>query len=186
MKTLSIVALAMLSVSSASADLNDTSYLIRNPVHPGGGNVRITFDYWSQESGVCKALGYEKAAEKSTRFDDDSLDLIVHLNADGMIESGGAGKPVNQIVCLNKVDTITPEKIAVVESPTHPESDLALSFEYWSQEIGLCRALGYTGVAPKSTRFGIRDVDALQVDDRGNVVSGKAAKPVTRAICLYR
>jgi hypothetical protein len=69
-----LILLSLFSVFTFASEVHvflnekyETSYLIKKPRH---NSSNLLFNYNSNENGVCKALGYEKAATGSARYSD--------------------------------------------------------------------------------------------------------------------
>jgi hypothetical protein len=173
----------------------DLSALISKPVDAAGSGLPYSSttlkpEYGpSSEDGVCKALGYEKAAKGSSRYSAVDTDTI-QVNESGSIKGGPRTHSLTQIVCLNKTNKPTTEKAVVLQSPSHQDSKLpfsspALKPEYGpSSADGVCKALGFQRAAMGSARTRNQDADTIQVNDEGKVIGGPKTWSLAQIVCV--
>jgi hypothetical protein len=142
----------------------------------------VLFSSESDINGVCKALGYQKAANLTKDNDPTSRGTLIVVDENGKIIRGeyadkSQGFGLKQVTCLNKV--IGYKAAENVEKI----SDLKISgvlVSTSSNENGVCQVLGYergvlkSGV-PDSTARGVM----LVIDNNGNPVKGEAATNTT-------
>ena len=173
------------TIDSATGDV---SALIKNPAHYGS-NLPLSGHYTSSdESGVCKMLGYEKAAIGSKRDDYSSKVYSLQINGEGYVTAGPSDYRIKQIVCLNKTNQFPNERSTIVLNPIHAKSNLPLSGYYSSSdENGVCVMLGYEKAAFGSKRNNCSSqVDSIQVNATGNVVGGPSDFPISQIVCLSK
>ena len=84
----------------ASTAFADTSYLLREPVFPGTELPFSARNTDLSENGICRALGYERAAENSKRDADGGKRDTIRVNNEGQIVQGPYTWAVGQIVCI--------------------------------------------------------------------------------------
>lgn len=156
----------------------DVSALIKNPAH-GGSNLPFTAVHNNSENGVCRALGYEKAAISSSRTGDKGYSIAV--NEKGLVVSGPYDYTMKQIVCLNKTGMLPNELSVLVINPRHESS--SLQFSYYSSSSGVCKSLGYQRAAAGST-VTAEQSNTIKVDNDGNVVAGPYDWNVERIVCI--
>ena len=187
-------AYAMEIKETYDAETGDVSALVKDPTYP---KTSLSFSASSayssspsSEDGVCKVLGYEKAAPGSSRSD-KITDDVVRVDSDGTVVEGPNAYTMTQIVCLNpaKSPTILETLVILTESKlVHPQSNLPFSASSAyssspSSEDGVCRVLGYRRAIIGSSRSEKETADTIQVDSDGNVVGGPNAYTMTRIIC---
>jgi hypothetical protein len=194
MKTALMMTALLVSVSASAMEIEkfsdpatgDTSALIKNPTHYGS-NLPLSGAYHpSDENGVCKLLGYEKAALGSARIDYDAMVNTLQIERDGYIISGPSDYPISQIVCLNQTNSYPNERSVIVSNPTHADSRLPFSGGYHpSSENGVCVSIGYRKVALHSERINYTAlVDAIQVNETGSVIAGPSDYIISQIVCI--
>jgi hypothetical protein len=174
---------------------NQVSGVIKMPRHPGSNLPFSASSSYSSspssEDGVCRALGFERAASGSSRSDKDTEDTI-QVDRNGNVVGGPNAYRMTQIVCLNKLSYPTPLDYSVLikgRELVHKNSGLSFSASSSyssspSSEDGVCKSLGFEKSASGSSRSDKQAVDSIQVDRSGNVVGGPNAYRMTQIVCL--
>lgn len=186
MKSLFIGLLVLTSVA-AHAEIQEfmsangeVSAILTEPKYPGT-DLSMTFEYWSDENGICKLHGFEKAVPQSTIFKGEQRNLVIQ--ADGAIKEMKSNARVSEIICLNKIKDAQGLNLVVEIEPKHPNSNMPVSFEYWSQEAGVCRMMGYRSAVPQSTVFmGTQRV--ISLNENGDVVKLSNSGRVKEIVCI--
>ena len=202
---LSVQAAKMSVTESYDVLTGDTSALIKNPVYPDTkiplsaaelpreltwpiASSLTDFHSKSSEDGVCKLLGYERAATNSSRVKNLETAEVFQINEKGQIKSGKISVPMSQIICVNSIPVKPAQEIEVLSSYKliHPESGLPLAAfgSEHSSYNGVCRVLGFTKAVPESGRFSKKSEDTLQVNDEGQVTFGNETRKLTRLVCI--
>jgi hypothetical protein len=176
MKKVVIALLALASFSALAQNLNEKSYLIKNPTH---SNSEIPFAYYSDENGVCKALGYGRAAKGSSRYGEIALN--VKVNSAGSVVASGIDYILQQIVCLNKTNVEISESVVLVTEPRHADSNLL--FQYYADQNGVCRNLGYLRGAVGSATYTDK-TDTISVNSDGEVIGGPYDYGMGSILCV--
>lgn len=184
----------------------DTSALIKNPVYPEtkiplsaselpreltwpiGAAVLDEYHSESSEDGVCKLLGYEKAAAGSSRVKNLEKIEVLQINESGKIESAKLSVPMSQIICVNAVEAKPVKQIEVLSASEliHPDSGLpmaAFGSEHSSFD-GVCKVLGFKKAVKESQRTSKQEEDTLQVNNEGHVTFGNRTRRLTRLVCF--
>lgn len=163
----------------------ETSYLLKNPQHPGSG---LLFSYTSDENGVCKSLGYQKAAKDSHRSSSDQT-YTVEVDESGKVIRGANDVPlILQIICINSTGIPGPDKSYYIEEPyysTNPPFKLSSR----SSEDGACKVLGYERAAKGSATsryFPNARARVVRVNEHGWAISGKNEEDIVKIICLNK
>ena len=185
----SILGLLFVGLLSLPASA-DTSFLVTNPSLGDGVLVSAS----SNQNGMCKALGYEKAAVGSVVSDckiSSGISQVI-INDDGSITQGDCGADVcriAQLICLNGV-TRASDQTHLIVKPTHAQSKAPYSAT--SDQNGVCVSLGYDHAAVGSMIMDCRIVNNLSqvvVDASGSVVSGDLGQDVCRVeqlVCVSK
>lgn len=159
-----IVTLGLLSSVSLFAD---TSELIINPEING-----VHFSGGSDENGVCRALGYERAAVGATLYKDVGRQPMVEVNRRGDVSGGDIGSnyhQIQQIVCLN-LEGYPRFDLNLIHKPLL-SGELAISGG--SSENGVCKALGYEkAVVGASLYTDVSRKPMVEINNRGSVSGG--------------
>ena len=152
----------------------DLSALISNPSLGGG----ILMSNKSYENGVCRALGYERAAVGSIVVGSVYRGPMVIVEENGSVSSGevatsSSGNEIRQIICLNKISSSN-ERTYKMSSPLHLDSKVPFSIK--SYQNGVCRALGHERAAVGSIVVGSYYRGPMViVSENGSVSSGEVA-----------
>lgn len=175
----------IICINKLSTYVGDISAKIINPGHPGSNLPYSAYNFKSSEHGICKTLGYEKAASGSLRNSDAQYNSI-QVNSSGVVIGGPRDYVVTQIICLNKQSLNPAGDISFyIKNPTHPGSNLGFSaYNYKSSETGICRALGYERAAPGSLRNSDTQLNSIQLNTEGNIIGGPRDYVVTQIVCL--
>jgi hypothetical protein len=174
----------LLSVSAPAAD---KTYLLDQPRLDGH-----LFDSESDEHGVCKAMGYERAALGSVLKSGSGFHMTHVVNRHGLIYRFGwidrwNGYWVKQILCVNKARISAGMRNVLVHKPRHPESFAFFSTK--SDATGICRLLGFRGtggaVAPNGKGVG----PVVILNGEGEVIGGEVTTDsigtwISKVICL--
>lgn len=175
----------LLSGDSARAD----SELISRP------NIRgIHFSSRSSENGVCKALGYESAAQGAASHVYVTNTPMIRVDSEGSITGGDSGfSQIEEIVCIfTRRPASRPRlRIAKVNNPNFPRlrRGPSVKFSGASSETGVCRALGYESAAVGATGYeDVTDTHTVRVNREGTITSGSYARGtlIHEIICFGR
>ncbi len=78
---------------------NEKSIKLANPVHPDSNLGYSAYRYPSSENGVCRAMGYIRAAAGSLRSSETQVNTI-RVDYSGNVVAGPTDYSITQIVCL--------------------------------------------------------------------------------------
>lgn len=122
---------------------DELSYRVNHP--SAGGNVY--FSNKSNQNGVCRALGFEKAAIGSAESSGAIVGPTLIVNDAGTVTGGEVvtsttGLWFTSIICVNKLSQPLIQTF-MRENPTHPTSNAYFSSR--SSLTGVCKVLGYQG-----------------------------------------
>jgi hypothetical protein len=218
--------MALVGLFSVSGFAGDTVYALKNPTIPGttfsiayyawdcataGTCIQAkSYDdkvhpcwngcgFYTNENGICAALGYESAVPGTAHSDEGSDDgRRIQVDPTGHVSGAVAGRTLNGISCVNKVAAPIVEKLVEIDGPTDPKTKapFAITTEApyscgnessaASSEDGVCKLLGYTRAASHSSlsqdcpnQFPVEQVDAA-----GNVLSTQSAFVMNSLICV--
>lgn len=160
----------------------DTSYLLENPTHP---DSKLYFSIWDSKegNGICKAIGFEKAALGSHR-NGDKYDITIRVDESGNVVSAPTASAVSKIVCLNKTGVFPRLKSYLITNPMHTQSNLYFSIWDNKEGNGICKAMGFEKAAFGSHRSGNKYDITIRVDENGNVFSAPTGHIVSKIVCL--
>ncbi len=177
-----VVSLALHSVSTFAMEIyalpaeskGDVSYLVVDPTFGDG----IAVSSLSDQEGLCKALGFERAAFGSAVVDGKQFGPAVLIDPTGALTgaalvSPGDGLRIGQMVCVNQVGKPTFET-AYVKKPRHQMSNVP--FDTKSDQNGICKLQGYDASAiGAATVDGTYRGPMVTVDANGSVIGGSVA-----------
>jgi hypothetical protein len=167
----------------------DLSVLITNPSLGG----RVLISSRSDQNGVCRAFGYERAAVGAISFGAKYRGPMVNIDIEGNIRLGevlteASGLSVYSIICLNKVSA-PKEKTFRIAFPKHNDSWAPYSSK--SDQNGVCKSLGFVRAAVGSMIISRRNFEGLMVIagadgtiTSGEVSNGKAGFKVDTLVCI--
>ena len=180
----SIAAQAMEIVEKNKLTLGDVSALIKNPVHYGSNlPFSALFQDASSLNGVCRSLGYEKAADRSAHDSGSMIKMAdtIKVDENGSVVGGPKAYFITDIVCLNKTKVYPNEQSIILTNPKHLESGLSYTI---SSSNGICRNEGYLRAVSDSVRTSDTYADSIEVDSSGSVVGVQNNKFVTQIVCI--
>jgi hypothetical protein len=154
----------------------------------------LYFSNQSDQNGICRALGYERAAKGSMKKSGEVVGLTVEVNSDGIVSGGNEvtareGYWASELVCVNpqsaKPNQETPVKI------DHPTLD-GIYFSDSSNSDGVCRALHYDRAADGGRKKSGEAVGSVIAVDRtgkitgGGIVTDKTGFWILEIICIQK
>lgn len=160
-------------------ETKDIFTLIKNPTQ--GGGVRISAS--SDENGVCKALGYQRAIVdmlKSGIYESP----MVYVDQNGVIAGGvQTGRSINEINCVNKVGE-QKEKTLQFINPSY--SRINAMFSIYSDQNGVCKAFGLQRAAMGTMNYlGNYFGPTVIADKNGTITEGRRVGPkIGSIICV--
>jgi hypothetical protein len=180
----------IICLNKVSRWTEERSYLLnsRNLRHPGSGEPFSHYDQGSNENGVCKILGYEKAAAGSSRSNNTKSNSL-RVNENGTVIGAPQTYTMNRLVCINQEQGGRYNKSVLLTGSdiVHPDSDMPFShYDQGSNEHGVCKVLGYKKAAPGSSRSGSSKSDTLRVNAAGDVIASPYTYFINRIVCLTR
>jgi hypothetical protein len=137
---------------------------------------RILFSSASDQNGVCRAMGYERAAVGTmVRGVDFNAKVVVDDNGvifrgeNGDYQNGGHDS-ISEIVCVNKLNGPNNQTVTVID-PKHPTSGVV--FSSVSNQDGVCKSQGYPRSANGSATRSVDFNSKVIVDASGSIVGGE-------------
>jgi hypothetical protein len=153
----------------------DLSVIITNPTLGG----RVLISSRSDQNGVCKAFGYERAALGAVIFDGDYRGPMINIDLEGKIKVGEvmneiSGLTIKKIICLNKISD-KKERTFWITNPNHNNSWAPYSSK--SDQNGVCKSLGFGRAAVGSMIISRKNFEGLMViaGPEGTITSGEVA-----------
>ncbi len=174
---------AILSTAHAQ-NRNGRAYPIKKPRLPFSNSA---FNADSDATGVCKSMGFTKAAGSSLKkeYASNKAETIVTVDAEGNISKSTSElyytDIITEILCDGYLGNGLPQASFLLEKPAHPQSQAKFSGE--SDENGICIALGYHGAAKGSMKTGSYS-EGLFVGADGYIQGYKSGSVVEKIICL--
>ena len=174
-------------LSSFSAFSADVSRVVEWPLMAD----RISFSSESDQNGVCRAIGFERAAVGSATFAEKSRMKVV-AGADGKIVRGedhDENLAIDKIICLNP-GLKRLESAAIAYGPQYKpytlETGDEINFSTNSSQDGVCRFLGFEKAAKDGVYSHPTDNLKVVLDSKGKIVGGTSAggREIMKMICL--
>ncbi len=167
----------------------DLSVILSNPSLGG----RVLISSRSDQNGVCKAFGYERAASGAIMFSSNYQGSMINIGPEGKIRLGEvlsetSGLVITRIICLNKISTQS-ERTILITNPGHNGSGAPYSSR--SDQNGVCRSMGFFSAAVGSimiSRTNFRGVMVIAGSDGtitgGEVATGNTGFKIDQIVCI--
>jgi hypothetical protein len=156
-----------------------------------GGRVLISSR--SDQNGVCKAFGYERAAIGAVIYTSDYKGPLVNIDPEGKIRLGevqteNSGLSIYRIICLNKISFSTERTILLI-NPSHNGSGAPYSSR--SDQNGVCKSVGFGRAAVGSMMVSRTNFRGLMVIagpegtiTGGEVATGNSGFKIDQLVCV--
>ncbi len=154
----------------------------------------VLFSSTSRPNGVCKLLGYQKAADQQMTADGNVRGSLIIVNEDATVTRGEqatdrVGATIASVTCLNKVLTFR-QTLMVEKLDNFSINGVLVSSQ--SNESGACRALGYesgivgTGVANGNVRGSMAIINAKGEVSGGEVATERTGAAFSQLVCVNK
>lgn len=158
--------------------INPIERPFETPELVNGPNINgLYFSSTSDQTDVCRALGYERAADGSAMTSGAAAGIVLVASSEGKIAGGAivnssSGYWISNLICVNRIsDGVIPEN-RTIEKITGPQLD-GIYFSSKSDQDGVCRAMGYSRAAVGSaTTSGSAVGDVIIVNEQGDITAG--------------
>ncbi len=141
-------------------------------------------EFFLNETGVCRALGYQKAIANSSYSYSGSNDLPrFSMFSDGRIAGTAAGPSLNGITCDEPIENFKPVKLVQIDFPVDPKTKRPITYPAGyqlymcaldegiaSDSDATCRLLGYTSAVKWSAfrrRQCVSNIETMVVKKNG-------------------
>ena len=137
----------------------------------------LNFSASSDQNGVCRAIGYERAAVGAFQQNGSAVGAVLNVNADGTIVSGSevtsaTGEWISQLICVNQMSSAPLPGDESVQKIENPQLD-GIYFSSTSNQDGVCRAMGFGRAADGAFQQNGSAVGAvIIVDETGKITGG--------------
>lgn len=178
-------------------DTNEDEVVIKNPILEGS-NLPIAASkgyttVGSSEDGVCRALGYKRAIEGSSRAT-NTFEETLQIDENGDVIGGRKTHSMTKIGCIKKIRVA--DKFSTVDLAAKDLVHARTGLPYAgpkgythanSSEDGICRRLGYRKAVLQSGRTDQVEREVLRIDKYGQVIGGMTKTyAMTRLLCVIK